>query len=89
MLPVYLPYNIVSIYGIGSVVGQSGIVQPEGFLWGNVDAVSQYGIEWAQPGDSVLFPEDGVVCRLAYPPENTRFTLVPEVRLVCKEYPAP
>lgn len=87
-LPAYLPYNIVSIYGIGSSVGQSGIVQPSGYLWGNVDAVSQYGITWAAPGDSVLFRDKDVEARLAYATDNTSYTLVPEVKLVCKEYPA-
>lgn len=93
-LPAFLPYGIVSIYGIGSVDGQAGIIQPvppdtNPMLWGTIDAVSQYEIEWAKPGDSVLFPELGVVCRLNYPPDNTAYTLVPEVKLVCKEYPAP
>ena len=78
----------MSIYGIGDYTGVNDVVKPEGFWWGTVDAVSQYGIEWAKPGDNVLFPEAGVICRLAYPPENARFTLVPEVKLVCKQYPA-
>ena len=88
-IPVYLPYNIVSIYGIGSVVGVNSLVPPAGAWWGVIDQVSQYGIEWAKVGDSVLFKEEDVQCRLAYPPNNASYTLVPEIRLVCKEYPAP
>lgn len=93
-LPIFLPYNIVSIYGIGSETGISGIIPPippdtNPMLWGVVDAVSQYGISWAKAGDSVLFPNNKVICRLAYPAENANFTLVPEVELVCKEYYAP
>ena len=86
-LPAYLPYNIVSIYGIGSTTGVSSIVPPNGYLFGNIDQISQYGIEWAQIGDNVLFGEKDVVCRLAYPPDNTSYTLVPEVKLVIKDYP--
>lgn len=89
MLPIYLPYNIVSIYGIGSDTGVSGIVQPPGYLWGGVDAVSQYGIEWAAPGDNVLFKDSDVICRLAYPTDNTSYTLIPEAKLICREYAAP
>lgn len=88
-LPAFLPYGIVSIYGIGSAEGLNGIVPPPEHWWGVIDQVSQYEIYWAQVGDSVLFPESGVVCRLAYPTENAIFTLVPEVKLVCQEYPAP
>jgi hypothetical protein len=87
-LPIFLPYNLVSIYGIGSEIGLSGITQPPGYLWGNVDAISQYGIEWAEPGDSVLFKNQDVQCRLAYPTDNTSYTLIAEVKLVCREYPA-
>ena len=89
MLPIYLPYNIVSIYGIGTNIGVSGITQPQGYLWGNVETVSQYGIVWAAPGDSVLFKDSDVECRLAYPTDNTSYTLIAEVKLVCREYPAP
>lgn len=85
-LPVFLPYNIVSIYGIGNNVGISGIVQEPDCLWGTVDAISQYGIQWAKPGDSVLFKNKDVEVRLAYATDNTSYTLVPEVKLVCKEY---
>ena len=88
-LPIFLPYNIVSIYGIGSGIGLSGIAQPEGYLWGDIDAVSQYEIVWASPGDSVLFKDADVQCRLAYSPDNTSYTLIAEAKLVCREYPAP
>ena len=44
---------------------------------------------WAAPGDSVLFKDSDVECRLAYPTDNTSYTLIAEVKLVCREYPAP
>lgn len=88
-IPAYLPYNIVSIYGIGSSTGISGIVPPQSALFGVVDQISQYGIQWAKVGDSVLFKEADVECRLAYPTNNSSYTLVPEVKLIIKEYPAP
>ena len=84
-IPAYLPYGIVSIYGIGSKDGVSGIVPPEGAFFGNVDQVSQYGIAWVKVGDSVLFYENDVQCRLAY--ANARYTLVQEAKLVIKDYP--
>ena len=74
-LPFYLPYNIVSIYGIGSSVSGSGIVQPANYLWGNVDAVSQYGIEWAAPGDSVLFKETNIECTEESPKISGEYSL--------------
>lgn len=88
-LPIFLPYNMVSIYGIGSQLGQAGIVQEGGYLWGTVDAISQYGIEWVSPGYSVLFNNIDVQCRLAYPTDNTSYTLIAEAKLVCREIPAP
>jgi len=81
-LPIFLPYGVVSIYGVGSMTSYNGIVQPEGSLWGNVDAVSQYGIVWAKHGDNVLFKDSDVECRLAYPTDNTSYTLIAEVKLV-------
>lgn len=86
-LPIYLPYGVVSIYGIGDNVGISGIKPPKDFLWGNVDQVSQYGIVWAKPGDNVLFNDNDVQCRLAYATDNTSYTIIAEAKLVCREYP--
>jgi len=86
-LPVFLPYGIVSIYGIGSSTGVSDIIPPEGFLFGRVDQVSQYDILWAKVNDDVLFKESEIECRLAYPPDNTSYTLVQEAKLVIKDYP--
>ena len=89
MLPIFLPYGIVSIYGIGSSTGTTGIVPPTGYLFGNIDAVSQYDIQWAAPGQSVLFPDAEVECRLAYPTDNTSYTLIAEAKLVCYEITPP
>lgn len=79
----------MSIYGIGSPIGQAAITQPEGYLWGTVDAISQYGIQWVSPGYSVLFNDRDVQCRLAYPTDNTSYTLIAEAKLVCREIPLP
>lgn len=88
-LPIFLPYGLVSIYGIGSSVGVGDIVPPEGYLFGNIDQISQYNIVWAKVGDNVLFRDAEVECRLAYPPDNTSYTLVQEAKLVIKDYSAP
>lgn len=88
-LPVFLPYGMVSIYGIGTSISDNNIIPPANYLFGNIDAVSQYQIYWAQPGFNVLFPEKEIVCRLAYPPDNTSYTLIEEAKLVCREFPAP
>lgn len=84
-----MPYGLVSIYGVGSQTGQSGILQPTNFLWGTVDAISAYGIVWASPGMSVLFDQSNITCRLAYPTDNTSYTLIQEANLVCQEFPIP
>ncbi len=86
-LPIFLPYGLVSIYGIGDSASYNGMVQEGGYLWGDVDAVSQYGIQWAIPGKTVLFRNVDVEARLAYATDNTSYTLVPEVKLVCRAYP--
>lgn len=87
-LPTFLPYGIVSIYGIGSSTGGGDIVPPAGFLFGRIDQVSQYNIVWAKVNDDVLFRDSEIECRVAYPPDNTSYTLVQEAKLVIKYYPA-
>lgn len=88
-LPIFLPYGMVSIYGVGSVTGNTGIVQPPPFLWGNVDSISQYGISWTEVGSSVLFDDSKVICRLAYAADNTSYTLIMESNIVVREVPLP
>lgn len=82
-LPIGLSYGLVSIYGIGFQTYVAGIEQPPGMLYGRVDAVSQHDIFNAVVGETVYFKESDVVCRLAYPTENTSFTIVPDAQLVC------
>ena len=89
MLPIFLPYGVVSIYGIGVTSSVNDMVQPPGYLWGDINAVSQYQINWAQPGYTVLFPDADVICRLAYQPDNTSYTLIEEAKLVCRSEPLP
>ncbi len=86
-IPAYLPYGIVSIYGIGSLTGSTGMVIDNSLRFGTIEQVSQYQIYWAQVGDSVLFKEADVECRLAY--DNSAHTIIPEVKLVLREVPLP
>jgi len=73
-IPAYLPYGIVSIYGIGSLIGVSGMEIADPLRFGAIDMVSQYGIVWAQVGDSVLFKETDGQCRLTY--ANSAHTII-------------
>lgn len=85
--PLFLPYGIVSIYGIGYTPGLAGTIPETGASFGIIDQVSQYDIYWAEVGFEVCFKEVDVNCRLAY--ENSPHTLVPEAKLVCREFFAP
>ena len=46
-------------------------------------------MQWAAPGDSVLFKETNIECRLAYAADNTSYTLIAEAKLVGREIIAP
>ncbi len=83
-LPVVLPYGIVSIYGVGFATYTNGVIQPDGMLYGKVDAVSPNAIFNAVVGEYSYFKEEDVNCRLAYTPDNTSYTLVPDDKLVCR-----
>lgn len=75
MLPVILPFGIVSIYGVGTSTGSGwNIVAPQGYLWGTVDDVYDGGAIFVYNGDNLLFREDEVVCRLAW--DNATYTLL-------------
>ena len=86
-LPAQLAYGNISIYGIGSNVGISGIVPADGFLFGTVDAISEYGIFYTSVGDSVLFNPKTQVCKITW--DNSIHTILPEEKIVLKEYLAP
>lgn len=83
MIPAYLPYGIVSIYGIGSPISVTGIVGDTNQRFGVINQMSQYNISYYNVGDHVLFDEKDVVCRLAY--TSGRYTLVPAAKLALRE----
>lgn len=89
-IPAFLPYGLVSIYGAGLSEGVTGMIPPgppTAFLFGVIEQVSQYDIVWAQVGDSVLFPDAEVQCRLAY--DNSPHTIIEEAKLILREIPIP
>jgi len=86
MIPAVLAYGLVSIYGIGSQLGPfQGINAGAGSLFGIIDQFAPYGHIKYSIGDSVMFNEKDIVCRLAY--TNIAYTIVPEVKLIMNENP--
>lgn len=84
-LPAYLGQGLFSIYGLGNPVGITGLVAPTGFLFGAVYNAWNGNSELAAAGDSVMFKETDVVCRLAW--ENGIYTLVETEKIKLTEIP--
>jgi hypothetical protein len=89
-LPAYLPYGVIAVYGYGTMQGVQGIIPPaqgsvDYALFGTVYQISQHEVYFCGVGDSVLFKNSDVICRLAT--VDASFTLVEDAKLVCKEYP--
>lgn len=86
-LPTYLAQGYFSVYGIGSNIGSSNdIVAPSGFLFGAIEAINESTSNNAI-GDSVLFKESDVVCKLTW--DNAIHQIVPIDKIILTEQVAP
>lgn len=86
-LPIYLQPDQVLIYGAGMQVSLTGIV-PSGtnFKFGVIQQVWNYGNINAQIGDSVMFNEKDVICRLAINSSNNwPYTLIEQGKIILTE----
>lgn len=83
-VPASLYPGLVSIYGKGSLSGTS-TMQPtnETFLFGVVDKTWGGMGEGVTVGQSVLFANEDVTCRIKY--DNTIFTIIPENKIILIE----
>lgn len=88
VLPAYLTYGNISVYGQLSDVGITGIKSPDdnsvfGVInqrWGGFNV-------YAQIGNSVLFRRDDIVCQLAYDNGNGLYTVLKENKIILTEKP--
>jgi len=86
-LPIVLPIGHIAIYGTGTMVSSSGVANtaPNGILrWGSIYQVWDGGATYIYGGDTVMFKESDVVCRIAS--QNIPYTIVP-ARLATKDNP--
>jgi len=81
-LPFNLPVGLVSIYGVGTITGQTGIIAPEGFEFGVVDQVYSGSVVDVY-GKSVMFRQSDKVCTVTY--NDWPYVLVEQARLVSTE----
>jgi len=81
--PVYLGEGQIAIYGLGSQDPVSDLVPPEGFLWGTVYHIFNGGGINVVEGDTVLFNNEKISCRLAVP--SGRYTLIKEEAIIATE----
>lgn len=87
-IPITLPSGVIAVYGAGSLTGIQGVVSNEGYLWGTVNKVFDGGEVFVYGGDSILFREEDIVCRLAW--DNSPYTLINiNTDLIIKEDPNP
>lgn len=82
-LPGYLGQGFVSLYGIGTTTGVSGIEAPEGFLFSTIDGVWNSGNVAAQVGDNILYKTEDVHCRIVW--DNATIVLLKEDKIVFTE----
>jgi hypothetical protein len=87
MLPVTLPNGVLAIYGMGTKVSSTGIVnidEQSPMRYGTVYQIYDGGEVFIYGGSNVMFNNNEIVCRVVS--ENIPYTLVP-ARLVTKESP--
>jgi len=85
-VPIILPVGFILVYGLGVEQSQSGIT-PENtvFKFGSVYQIWDGGEVFVYGGDSVMFKESDVTCRLAIGTDpNNVYTMIP-ARLVTRE----
>lgn len=82
MIPVNLAYGEVSIYNIYGI-GIQGIRAPSSHYWGFVDQVSEYGINYTEVGQSVLFKGSSISITLAY--NNWSYRIIDETAIIATE----
>ncbi len=87
-LPIYLQPGEVLIYGAGLATASIQGIRADNdkFLWGTIQQVWNYGNINAMIGDSVMFNNDDVMCRLIY--NNYPYTLIQQAKLACTEFAA-
>ncbi len=86
-LPGYLSEGLFSVYGEFSSVGQNNITAPSNCKFAVIDDVWNGGDINAQIGQSVLFKEDDVICRLAW--DNGTYSLIPVNKILLTEQTPP
>lgn len=85
--PMYIPVSWASIYGIGSQTGISGLVPDNtNFRFGMIYGLGNGDGVDVKVGDSVMFNENDVVCRLAW--NNWPYTMIERARLAGVEIPS-
>ena len=70
-LPITLQYGYVAVYGLGTQTGVSGVVPTDtSWLFGNIEQVSQYGIDAQLAGSyvgcHVVFRKDDAQLAIQY-----------------------
>lgn len=83
-LPFVLAYGYVAVYGNGGSPGVQGFPAASGWRFGEIVQVSP-GLPTSLEGDSVMFKETEVRCRISY--QNYPYTIVEQVKIVLTENP--
>jgi hypothetical protein len=83
-LPIYLQAGTVSIYGLGDYVGVSDITPADQQVF-RIGTVYQSWDNSSIVGQSVMFREADVTCRLAF--NDYPYTVVHQAKLVATEIP--
>lgn len=85
-LPIILPANHVAVYGALATISVNNIQAPDGYFWGSIYMIAPGAEVWVYGGDTVLFKNDQVKCRLAW--DNGTYTLLElDKTFIVKEEP--
>lgn len=83
-LPFVLAYGFVAVYGNGATPGIQGFPAASGWKFGEIVQVSP-GLPTTLEGDSVMFKDSEVRCRISY--QNYPYTIVEQAKVVLTENP--
>lgn len=84
-IPAVLPYGYVSVYGVPTNTGNTGM-RASGFVFGAIDQIAPHGIVHAEVGQSVMFKSTDKTCQLTY--LNIPYQILEEAKITLTENPS-
>lgn len=83
VLPIFLPYGYVAVYGLGTDSGISGLTTGDTIF--RFATIYQVGVNMGTSmiGNSIVFNSEDTVCRLAW--DNYPYPVIPTNKIIGTE----